>query len=189
MPYAYEPYDRPPLDDFMKRMRMPTSQADCPEGTKFKYRTDEYGQTKGYCGEPESQADCGEGMTFYRKQKTGEIYTQEYNPAQCIPNDKCEKDWEALNLFCATKGADMPTQANICVELSKQTKADYIKSCKEKYGIKETSPLLEKPKEVIDKVTTALKPQTEEAEYRTWIVATIIGVGLYLILSSNKSAQ
>jgi hypothetical protein len=49
--------------------------------------------------------------------------------------------------------------------------------------------LIEKPKEVIDKVTTALKPQTEEAEYRTWIVATIIGVGLYLILSSNKSAQ
>jgi hypothetical protein len=43
--------------------------------------------------------------------------------------------------------------------------------------------MIEKPKEVIDKVTTALKPQSKfDNQTKILITAAIIGVGLYLII-------
>ena len=162
MPYAYEPYDRPPLDDFMKRMRMPTSQADCPEGTTFE---------KGY-----AVGDEGLGMPIWEPAKCApdviQNVTSPDDPASYGATiSPCPKGYKFKPAPCAVP----PCRIGNCVRI------------KETLTPKEV--LIEKPKEVIDKVTTALKPQTEEAEYRTWIVATIIGVGLYLILSSNKSAQ
>jgi len=162
----------------------PKSQADCPKGTKFRYRTEsDYGTGEikniPYCGQPESQADCGEGMTFYIDTPKSNCppnapcaNIKRYSYAKCVPNDQCEKEWEAMNLFCSTKGKG----SNYCNIY--KSKEEFIKSCKAKYGIKET------PVEV---VTTALKPTTEEGEYKTWILATMIGVGLYLILGSRKS--
>lgn len=175
--------------------KSPKSQADCPKGTKFRIET-EYGygtdgdvlpREVGYCGEPESQADCGEGMTFYTEKKRKGcppnarcIQTQEYRYSKCIPNDQCEREWEAMKQSCAKTGsvfAVLDLKNTLPCKDLELKKEEFIKSCKAKYGIKET------PVEV---VTTALKPTTEEGEYKTWIIATMIGVGLYLILA-NKS--
>jgi hypothetical protein len=178
----------------------PKTAADCPQGRPVFYPAQTFddgygGQSRrpARCGQPRSQEDCPSGTTFEKGFVIGTggrgLGMPIAIPSKCapdvienvtIPDDPasygatispCPKGYEFKPYPCAVA----PCRIGNCVRI------------KETLTPKEV--LIEKPKEVIDKVTTALKPQTEEAEYRTWIVATIIGVGLYLILSSNKSAQ
>lgn len=183
----YSPYNEYGYQDLSRRglglplpPEPPKSQADCPSGTKFKFReeTDGYGNSKQipYCGEPESQLDCPDGTIFVQG-RSSDGMKMVYTPSQCLPKDYCEKQAESIALFCSTKGKSIMEQTGQVHPSCVQTKEEYIKSCKEKYGIKNTFPDAVKP------IVDAIKPKTEEEEYRNFIFLAMAAVGVYLILS------
>ena len=174
----------------------PKTAADCPQGRPVFYPAQTFddgygGQSRrpARCGQPRSQEDCPSGTTFEKGFVIGTggrgLGMPIAIPSKCapdvienvtIPDDPasygatispCPKAYEFKPYPCAVA----PCRTGDCVRTFVALK-----------------PMIEKPKEVIDKVTTALKPQTEEAkskfdnQTKILITAAIIGVGLYLII-------
>jgi hypothetical protein len=174
----------------------PKTAADCPQGRPVFYPAQTFddgygGQSRrpARCGQPRSQEDCPSGTTFEKGFVIGTggrgLGMPIAIPSKCapdvienvtIPEDAaseymtygpCPKGYEFKPYPCAVA----PCRTGDCVRTFVALK-----------------PMIEKPKEVIDKVTTALKPQTEEAkskfdnQTKILITAAIIGVGLYLII-------
>ena len=172
----------------------PKTAADCGRPVFYPAQTfdDGYGgqsRRPARCGQPRSQEDCPSGTTFEKGFVIGTggrgLGMPIAIPSKCapdvienvtIPDDPasygatispCPKGYEFKPYPCAVA----PCRTGDCVRTFVALK-----------------PMIEKPKEVIDKVTTALKPQTEEAkskfdnQTKILITAAIIGVGLYLII-------
>jgi len=159
--YGYE--QAPPIPQ-------PKSQADCPSGSKFKFReeNDGYGNSKqiAYCGEPESQEDCPDGTTFIQG-RSSDGMKMVYTASRCQKNKNCEQKYVEYLAYIKKYGPQ--------IKIMQKTKEEFMAEC--------NGTTIPTPVNPVEKVVEAIKPKTEEEEYRNFIYLAMAGIGVYLLLS------
>jgi len=158
-----------------------TNQTTCPDGLVLKEIME--GGAKSFriykkCVAPSTEADCPSGTKFSKEPIPSGITAIGGDGFQnrCRPinnNGYGDYGYEQVN----------KCKGNFSVECNDGTcdvTNGAVLPCMGRGGVKQTIPT---PVNPVEKVVEAIKPKTEEEEYRNFIYLAMAGIGVYLLLS------
>jgi len=135
-----------------------------------------------YCKSPEKPSDCKEGTIFQDGgySKGGATY-DEYGRRtsgyalpvkrenKCVKQKNCEQQYLEHLAYIKKYGPAYSPQIRM------MTKEEFMAEC--------NGTTIPTPVNPVEKVVEAIKPKTEEEEYRNFIYLAMAGIGVYLLLS------
>jgi len=133
-----------------------------------------------YCKSPEKPSDCKEGTIFQDGEysKGGATY-DEYGRRtsgyalpvkrenKCVKQKSCEQQYLEYLAYIKKYGPQ--------IRMIQKTKEEFMAEC--------NGTTIPTPVNPVEKVVEAIKPKTEEEEYRNFIYLAMAGIGVYLLLS------